>query len=283
MESQEKHRLLLPRYKKLGMPPSITDKAVELSKRLNTVKDIMSSEVVTVNPVQDMAWAARIMGTMHIGSLIVVDANPIGIVTERDLLSDIIALGRDPKRVQVRAVMSSPLVTIEPNASIKEAAKLMIRRRGRLVVMYDDELVGIVTASDLVKTLPDIEATYIQVDEYMTKGVLTSEGSTLVSDLAKVMGEKRIGSIVITENGEPIGIFTERDLLTTFLAEGKDLDVPVGEFASKPLLVSYPQISIHEAASIMSAQGIKRLPIMNDMDELIGIITARDLVEVYSK
>jgi CBS domain-containing protein len=263
--------------------PSVTDRAFELAKMMSTVRDIMSKDVVTINPVQDMAWAARIMGSMHIGSLVVFDEKPVGIVTERDLLSDIIALGRDPKRVLVRSVMSSPLITIRPDASIKEAAKLMIRRRGRLVVMGDSELAGIITASDLVKTLPDSESTYSLVSDYMTKKVFTSDESSLLIDLAKAMGEKRIGSVIITEHGKPTGIFTERDLLTTFMAEGKELNVPVGEFASKPLLVSNPQINIHEAASIMSTHGIKRLPLINDEDKLIGIITARDLVEVYSK
>jgi CBS domain-containing protein len=263
--------------------PSVTDRAFEVAKTRRAVRDIMSENVVTINSVQDMAWAARIMGTMRIGSLVVVDEEPIGIVTERDLLSDILALGRDPKNVQVRHVMSSPLITVDPDTRIKDAAKMMIQRRGRLVVMEDGELVGVVTASDLVKTLPDSEETYKQVKEFMTGHVITVDEGTSVMEITRIMGEKRIGSVIITEGGEPKGIFTERDLLTTFLAEDKSLDVPVSEYCSKPLMVSNPEINIHEAAYIMVQHGIKRLPLVNEENQLVGIITARDLVEAYSK
>jgi CBS domain-containing protein len=96
------------------------------------------------------------------------------------------------------------------------------------------------------------------------------------------MGKKRIGSVIVTCDGKPAGIFTERDLLSTFIVHGRPLDTPVGEAFSSPLKTAPAGISIHQAAKIMAAEHIRRLPIMKKK-QIAGIITARDLVEAYAK
>lgn len=263
--------------------PNVLEKAYERSKSLRKVDDIMSRDIVTIGKEATMDEAARIMGEKHIGSLIVeIDGEPVGIVTERDLLSRVIAKGLDPKNVKVSRVTSSPLITLKPSLSIKKAAQTMIKKKGRLAVFDAGKLVGIITASDLVRSLPESPETVLKVDDYMTREVITSDEGTTVISLARLMGERRIGSVVITRGGEPVGIFTERDLLTTFLARSRSMEVEVGEVCSSPLVAISSGMSIHEAATIMAARRLKRLPIVEN-SRLIGIITARDLVKAYSK
>ena len=96
------------------------------------------------------------------------------------------------------------------------------------------------------------------------------------------MGKKRVGSVIVTRDGKPSGIFTERDLLSTFIVQGRPLDTQVGEACSAPMKTAPAGISIHEAAKIMAAQHVRRLPIMKK-NKIAGIITARDLVEAYAK
>jgi CBS domain-containing protein len=81
---------------------------------------------------------------------------------------------------------------------------------------------------------------------------------------------------------KPVGIFTERDLLSKFLVKGKSLDTPVSKASSSPLKTAPAEISIHEAAKLMAAQHVRRLPLMKKK-QLAGIITARDLVEAYAR
>jgi CBS domain-containing protein len=267
--------------------PSVLDSAYkqylrDLS-RYKEVKHIMRQDVVTINPEASMAEAARIMGEKHIGSLIVKKyETPVGIVTERDLLSKVLALGKDPIKEKVEASMSYPLITIAPSGKIKKAAQMMIQKKGRLAVFDGGKLVGVITASDLISSLPEVPETEVKVDDFMTKEVVTADEKTTVASIAKTMGEKRIGSIIVTSNGEPIGIFTERDLLTTFLAKGKSLVTKVGKEASSPLITAPAGISIHRAAAIMVLKKIRRLPIATK-ENFVGIITARDLVEAYAK
>ena len=267
--------------------PSVLDSAYkqylrDLS-RYKEVNHIMSQDVITINPESSMAEAARIMGEKHIGSIIVKKyETPVGIVTERDLLSKVLALGKDPIKEKVEASMSFPLITIDPSAKIKEAAQMMIQKKGRLAVFDGGKLVGVITASDLISSLPEVPETEVKVDDFMTKEVVTADEEKSVASIAKIMGEKRIGSVIVTSNGEPFGIFTERDLLTTFLVKGKSLLTKVGKEASSPLVKAPAGTSVHKAAAIMVLKKIRRLPITLGYN-LVGIITARDLVEAYAK
>jgi len=141
---------------------------------------------------------------------------------------------------------------------------------------------GIVTTSDLIKSLPDVPETEVRVDNLMTKQIVTADERTPLKNIVKTMGEQRIGSVITTKKEKPVGIFTERDLLTTVIAKGKSLNTEVGDDAKSPLVTALEGTSVHKAAIIMTMNHIRRLPISRK-DRLIGIVTARDLVEAYAK
>lgn len=268
-------------------PSSVNDRTHEQCEldlsQYQRVRDIMSRDVVTTTPEASLDEAAKIMGEKHIGSLIVVKyGTHVGIVTERDLLSKVLAFGQFLVDQKVEEVMSYPLSGISPTAKIKEAAKEMIRRKGRLAVFDSRTLVGIVTASDLIKVLPTAAKTKMKVDDFMTKDVATVDEETSVITTARIMGSRRIGSVIVTREGEPFGIFTERDLLTHFLAPGRALFTNLGPDCSSPLITIPTGTSVQRAAATMALKNVRRLPVTR-YSKLIGIITARDLVEAYTK
>ncbi|UCH02722.1 MAG: CBS domain-containing protein [Candidatus Bathyarchaeota archaeon] len=263
--------------------PTVMDRAYAQFKKHRFVKDIMTRDVTTIPLEASMAEATRVMGAKHIGSLIVEsDGKPLGIVTERDLLSKVLVKGKNPKKISVREVMSAPLITIEPEATIKEAARTMFSKKGRLAVFRGGELVGIITAADLIRSLPETSETLLKVDDVMTKRVVMVPSNTSVEEVAQIMGEKRIGSVLVTRRGKPFGIFTERDLLTTFITRGKPLKTQVGKAVSSPLITIPSGTSIHQTALTMALKHIRRLPVVKNK-EIVGIITARDLAEAYAK
>ena len=267
------------------------------TKRCEIAK-IMSSELVTITPENTLYEAAKTMGEKHIGSLIVMKYDTaVGIITERDLLrvvvdheiefeKDWLAGGVSIKEEKVEATMTYPLITISIKARIKDAAQRMIENRiRRLPVREHGKVVGILTAADLIRCLPESSENmqpWFEVDYFMRKRIITADEETSVEAVAKIMGEEGIGSVIITRNEEPLGIFTERDLLTKFLAQDKSLKIAVGEACSSPLITAPVNSSIHDAAAVMTSKHIKRLPIIKD-DTLIGILSARDLVEAYAR
>ena len=269
------------------MQPAVEDIAYEQYMRnlprYRLAKEIMSQNIITITPEASLDKASEIMGKKHIGSLIVMQHHtPVGIITERDLLSKVVAYGLLLGDEKVESVMSCPLVTVSVTAKIKEVAKLMVQKKGRLAVFDVGTLVGIITASDLIKSLPEVPETEAQVDDFMTKNVVTAEETTSVISIARIMGKRRVGSVIITHEGEPFGIFTERDLLTSFLAKGRDLYTEVGPACSWPLITISSGTSVHRTAATMAVKHIRRLPIVKD-EKVVGIITARDLVEAYTK
>jgi CBS domain-containing protein len=264
--------------------PQVLSETVKKQMRSLRVQDVMSYPVKTITEDATMADAAIHMGRHHIGSLIVTENDEhVGIITERDLMSKVLAFGKKPAEVKVGRVMSKPLVTVNHDASLKEASKRMIQRKSRLGVKKGMTLVGIVTASDLIKGLPEAPETEVEPLKFGSKVVETVDKRVTVDKVVRVMGEKRIGSVVVMSEGKPMGIFTERDLLTTLMSKGEDLSVQVGEVASVPLMVTDRDVNVFEAADIMKTHKIKRLPIVDEKDEFKGIVTARDLVEAYSK
>jgi len=120
------------------------------------VRDVMVTDVKTVRPDSSVREVVQKMNKFDVGSIVVVQENrPVGIITERDILRKILEPGLDPLAVKARQIMSSPISTIREDMSVEEAARTMTKRRiKKLPVVRDGKLIGIVTATDLVKSQP---------------------------------------------------------------------------------------------------------------------------------
>ncbi len=117
-----------------------------------TVKDFMTTNVITIGVNETVLYAAKLMHNQDVGDLVVMEGNvPKGIVTERDLVRRVMAL-KKPLETKVSEIMSDPLITIEDQASIREAARKMVKYKiRRLPVTKNAALVGIIVASDFAK------------------------------------------------------------------------------------------------------------------------------------
>ena len=113
------------------------------------------------------------------------------------------------------------------------------------------------------------------------KDVVFVEHKTTVLEVCRIMGQKRIGSVIVTRENKPYGIFTERDLVSRVLTEG-NLEDEVGKYTSTPLITVSPDYTVRESAKIMADMGIKRLVVVEN-GEIKGIFTASDLAKVVAK
>ncbi len=120
------------------------------------IRDIMTKDVRVVRPDTAIREVVATMNKFNIGSIIVVQGDrPVGIITERDILRRMIEPCLAPESLTARQVMTSPLVVIDENASIEEAAKLMARKKvKKLPVMNNGKLMGIVTYTDIALKMP---------------------------------------------------------------------------------------------------------------------------------
>ncbi len=120
------------------------------------------------------------------------------------------------------------------------------------------------------------------VKDIMTKKVVTIESSKTVYDAAQLMEEKSLGCLIVVIKGFPVGIITERDIVRRIVAKRSSLDAKLTEVMTKTVITVAPDTSIKEAARIMSANKIHRLPVLKE-NKLVGIVAASDFVRNVGK
>jgi CBS domain-containing protein len=116
----------------------------------------------------------------------------------------------------------------------------------------------------------------VRIRDVMTESVVTATPDTSVREVAETMRERNVGSVVLVENGQPVGFVTDRDLAVSVLADGRDPSDRACDHASAPVVTAAPDMDITEAAELMVEHGIRRLPVLEG-GELIGIVTLDDL------
>lgn len=119
------------------------------------------------------------------------------------------------------------------------------------------------------------------VKDVMISNVATLDSSSMIKDAAKLMDEKNIGCIIVTEDNLPIGILTERDFVKRIASKEKPLTSPLKEVMSSPLISIDPDETVWEAAEQMKVNNIHKLPVIKE-NKITGIITTSDLVEICS-
>jgi CBS domain-containing protein len=123
------------------------------------VKDVMVTSLITVDAAASAKDAAELMDKHDIGCLIVINyGNPVGIVTERDMLRRVLLQKRELGKTEVGNIMSAPLITAQPQTDIRDAVRLMNERRiKKLPVMDEGQLVGLVSLTDIMRSLAYFE------------------------------------------------------------------------------------------------------------------------------
>ncbi len=111
----------------------------------------------------------------------------------------------------------------------------------------------------------------------MTVGVVTATPETSAVDVARLMRDHRVGSVVVVDPaGSPVAMVTDRDLALRVFAEGVSADSPVSDHASRPLVCGEPEMELDEAAALMVQHRVRRLPVVSG-DRLAGIVTLDDI------
>ena len=134
-------------------------------------------------------------------------------------------------------------------------------------------------------TLMIVMGSELRVGDIMTKKVVVVPFGKTALDVAKLMKKNSIGSVIVVEDKEgkhAKGIITERDIVNKIIAKGEDpYKTKVEDIMSKPLRVVRPETTIEDAAKAMRENKIKRLPVVNDDNELIGVLSEGDIMKIF--
>ena len=116
----------------------------------------MAKNIKTVRTDDSVLDAVVKMNKFDVGSIIVTNnSRPVGIITSKNILSRVVESRLDASMVRAKDIMSSPLITLEPDIAIEDAAKLMAKKKiKQLVIMDKDKIIGILSTSDIVRANP---------------------------------------------------------------------------------------------------------------------------------
>lgn len=122
----------------------------------------------------------------------------------------------------------------------------------------------------------------IKVGDIMSKNVISVTKDASIMEVAKLMEKYNVGSIVVADKRKAEGIITERDIVRKLIGRGKDTArAKASDAMSSPLKVITAEASIETAAKAMREYKIKRLPVINNKNELVGLISEGDIMRVF--
>ena len=117
----------------------------------------------------------------------------------------------------------------------------------------------------------------MRIRDVMTESVVTAQPDASVQEVANLMRERNVGSVVIGRGEEPEAFVTDRDLTISVLADGRGGSDRAVDHASSPVITGRADMEVEEAAELMVRHGVRRLVVVDD-DRLTGIVTLDDLV-----
>ena len=134
----------------------LTDKCLNKMKKSIIVKEAMKYNPIVVEPTITVLEAAKLMKKNKIGNVLIAEKKqPVGILTESDILKKIVAEDKKPNEILVRAVMSTPLIVIDSYTSLEEAMEIMGKCNiRRLPVVEDGKLIGVIVQRDISRISP---------------------------------------------------------------------------------------------------------------------------------
>jgi len=152
------------------------------------VKKMMIKKPLTAKTTDTVMEVAKKMAENRVGSAVIErNGNPVGIITETDFTKKIVSLGKDPSKIAAEEIMSSPLVFVGPDDDYTEAVEKMKKHKvKRLPVIDNGKVVGIITATDIARAVPDfVEILTERMNMRMSKPMLET---AITSGICEVCG-----------------------------------------------------------------------------------------------
>jgi CBS domain-containing protein len=256
-----------------------------------SLRKLIRRQIKTLNYVATIVDAARLMRHHKIGAILIEKESKLtGIVTETDLVRKAIAngLGFDSTAC---LLMSSPLIEIDIEKSVDDANHLMHFNGVRhLAVSEKGQIAGLISVRDLVNHfLEDPEGPLSGMDnifEPLTilthRDVHSIPDTASAAEAAQKMDAKKIGSLIVTSEGAPLGIVTETDMVRKIIGYNLSAGtLPVGVVMNSPIIDIPITASLREANRIMATKGVRHLAV-TEGGRIIGILSIRDLIGMIS-
>ncbi|ALS97973.1 EAL domain-containing protein [Lacimicrobium alkaliphilum] len=244
-----------------------------------SVAQLANRELITCSPDTPLHKAATLMHQHQI-SCILIKQGPevIGIWTEAD------ARKLDFQSAQsfsqpVCEVMSQPVIHIQENLSLTEAASLMLKKRIRRLLVLDShqQPLGMLTQTDIVRQQRiEFFLRLRDVGSSISRLPLKLAADMPLADAAKALRQHQSDAAIVEFNDSPPGIITERDLITVIANNSAELSL--GQCCYRPLLTVHKNCSLLQAVDMLKERNIRHLAVCNDQEQFCGLLSFSDIL-----
>ncbi|WP_334097913.1 CBS domain-containing protein [Methanobacterium formicicum] len=273
------------------------------------IEDVMNEEVIVAEENEQVSHARNLMIKYGYSRILVVNQEDklVGILTEKDLTRKMRSNGPKWKRrtidkISIRRVMTPQPVTLTPTREVRDAVEIMIKNDISSVPVVDgDEVLGIVTKTELMDFYRDKFAGKWKVSDLMTSEVVTVNENHSIGHVISTMEDQKIGKLIVVRDNEPVGIITsanisfanvedpETGVSVEKIAFLRKIDgqekrnvrevsmVTAGDIMTNHLIKIEQTEDASSAADIMTKKEVSGIPVVNN-NELVGIITKTDII-----
>ncbi|MCX6052465.1 MAG: EAL domain-containing protein [Campylobacterales bacterium] len=247
-----------------------------------TLKSLVSDVSITLNSSQTIAKALEVMSENSISSIVVVDENlhPIGIFTEFDALR--VVSETIDKQTQLHEVMTTNPLCVEETLYIHDAYELMEYKGYRHLIVVDafKKFVGILSEGDFIRHIGFKELSKFKVvsDVINSTPLIIKKNTSLIETATLMKNRKCDYAIVLDEHTHPIGLITERDIAKWSIQHREKTDETIELLLRDDFKVIKKDVSLQEAVSMMEKHGVHQLIVVDDSQNLIGLLSRHDLL-----
>ncbi len=246
------------------------------------LSDIATRNVVQLAPGDSVGDAARVMAEKRISSIVVTDetGHPTGIITERNILEAVRAGA--PLDTPLRHAVTTPVIVISGTADCMEAYRTCLREGIRHLVLTNDDgvLSGVVSETDfrLHLNLTALAGRRKVTAVAKRSAIALPPGNNLMQALDLMQSQQK-SCVVVIEQGRPVGIVTERDVVRLY-SKGVECDhVVLSDVMVFPVLTVSDNASTNEAAEQMLAHKVRHLVVVDDLGNMVGLVSEHDLTQ----
>lgn len=276
------------------------------------VADIMSSPVYVVNVDEPVSHARKLMLKYRISTLLVLnEGKMVGIVTQSDLSNRLAQAEplwrrRPIDQIPIKLLMTESVITIYPEASISQAASLMLENEVHNIPVVKNDIVGIVTRTDIVRYIAEhSEEMDTKIPNLMTEDIVSVHRHHTINHVIDEMNKNEIQRVIVKDDaGKPVGMISRRSLALTLLTDNegklstksiklarksspggqktfryvKEVPLTAEDIMISPIISIDVNKKISDAAKQLIEEDITALPV-SDGEEIVGIISRTDIMK----
>lgn len=276
------------------------------------VADVMSSPVYVLNADEPVSYARKLMLKYKISTLLVLnEGKMVGIVTKSDISNRLAQAEplwrrRPIDQIPIKLLMTESVITIYPEASISQAAALMLENRVHNIPVVKKDIVGIVTRTDLVRYVAEnTEEIKTKIPKLMTEDVISVHRHHTINHVIDEMNRNEIERVVVKDDaGKSVGIISRKTLALNLLTDNegklstknikmarksspagqkiyryiKEVPLTAEDIMVSPIISIDVTENISAAAKKMIEEEVTALPV-SDGEDIVGILSRTDIIK----